>query len=131
MFNTIIWLLLTCFLCIGHLAMALQTDWLVHGSIHQGLYALCYYKKCQWRQFKAFSTSCVFTAFLAGNLALWLSIFIAIIALAFVRKNSWKWIYTAANFQFFSGYFFFSKNLNLGFKLFFAYMLKRKIWEFF
>ncbi|KAI1710347.1 RNA recognition motif domain-containing protein [Ditylenchus destructor] len=61
-----IWLLLSLILALGQLIVIAQTDWLVHGPLYQGIYALCYNNQCQWRQF---GQSSLTVLILAGFLA--------------------------------------------------------------
>uniref|UniRef100_A0AC35UDQ3 G_PROTEIN_RECEP_F1_2 domain-containing protein n=1 Tax=Rhabditophanes sp. KR3021 TaxID=114890 RepID=A0AC35UDQ3_9BILA len=44
-----LWVFLSISIALGQLLAAGQSDWLVHGSLSQGLYANCYLHECQLR----------------------------------------------------------------------------------
>ncbi|KAE9549749.1 hypothetical protein FO519_007039 [Halicephalobus sp. NKZ332] len=95
---SVIWFLLSSILAFGHFFMLIQTDWIVHGPKHQGLYAWCYLTECEPRvnSFAIFTLSCYV---IAGG-ALWSSVLLALPYL--ICTNYARPIEVAGNIQLFS-----------------------------
>uniref|UniRef100_A0A915E5N2 Uncharacterized protein n=1 Tax=Ditylenchus dipsaci TaxID=166011 RepID=A0A915E5N2_9BILA len=109
---TIIWLLLTLLLAVGQLLVVAQTDWLVHGPLHQGVYALCYHNHCQWRQFQHSNLAMgILLGFFLANFMLWVTLVLTMASMFRTACDKdregclrvGKVVDLAANAQFFSG----------------------------
>uniref|UniRef100_A0A7E4V757 G_PROTEIN_RECEP_F1_2 domain-containing protein n=1 Tax=Panagrellus redivivus TaxID=6233 RepID=A0A7E4V757_PANRE len=96
----VIWLLLSGLVGFGQFLVLSQTDWIVHGPRHQGLYAFCYLMECQPRvhTFALFTLS----AYLIGGCALIFSVILAIPYL--LCSNYARPIEIAANIQLLSAF---------------------------
>lgn len=79
--------------------MLMQTDWIVHGSKHQGLYAWCYLDECMPKTgtFSIF----ILIIYIISNLSLWFSVFLSLPYL--LCTNYAKPIEISAKIQLFAG----------------------------
>ena len=94
-----VWMLLSSLLAFGHFFMLIQTDWIVHGAKHQGLYAWCYLTECEPRV-NSFAVFTLGLYVIAGG-ALWSSVLLALPYL--LCTNYSRPIEVAGNIQLFSG----------------------------
>uniref|UniRef100_A0A914EM15 Uncharacterized protein n=1 Tax=Acrobeloides nanus TaxID=290746 RepID=A0A914EM15_9BILA len=90
-----LWLFLSAILALGQLMVAAQTDWLVHGPYHQGLYAVCYFADCSFR-FNALSLV-ILGSFFLGTVAMCISVVFAMPFAMFTNLS--RPIEIAANIQ--------------------------------
>lgn len=79
--------------------VAAQTDWLVHGPYHQGLYARCYYSDCEFR-FNTLSLV-ILGSFFLGTVCMSISVVFAMPFAIFTNLS--RPIEIAANIQLLAG----------------------------